>query len=516
MMTTINKNISMSRWLQDNQWKLLPFLVFLLLHLARPWFIGIYHDDWAIFVEPSKLTDTDMRNHYFSSFKDRPLLGPLFYVISRYWGGRVEALVVLSSVMVGICAFALHSFLRRIEELADAGATGNGSALAVAAWIAIPWGLGYSVWPVSTITTMTSAICFLLSATFTVDSIKKGEPRYIAGAAAFLLASYAIYQSFYLAFLPVIACTLSFGPISKFHLRRAGIILLVLMVIQVLAVFHALGESGKSAAVNIVLVAANFAYYLPRAILQPFSWLWPLALILIAALLVTGSRAIDQIAGRERNYFFLGLLSCIFGVAVATIPFSVAGYHMQGVGTFSRTTVGTNIWVAVIILIIYVGGQKQAGCRKVQALLMLLVLSFVACYGWQLNGWTKSWKRQQEILANFPYEALRQMNKSSVLILDEPMYINGVEVFAAPWDISPAIFSGLYSALVLPELERPTIVPLYPDHMPTWDGRGKMILRPNMEFVATKVWVFTPKTGVLRELSQAGPVMPNHPVDPGK
>ena len=53
----------------------IPIIVFLVLHITRPWLIGFYHDDWSIFVEPSHFPVEKLQSYFLTTFKDRPLLG---------------------------------------------------------------------------------------------------------------------------------------------------------------------------------------------------------------------------------------------------------------------------------------------------------------------------------------------------------------------------------------------------------------------------------------------------------
>lgn len=98
------------------------------------------------------------------------------------------------------------------------------------------------------------------------------------------------------------------------------------------------------------------------------------------------------------------------------------------------------------------------------------------------------------------------MPADSVLVLDEPMYTRGIEVFAAPWDISCAVYS-------LPEMRskarneiKAEIVPLYTDIPMRWDGFSTLQVRPNTSLAAKKVWIYKPSVNLLTELSEEGEI----------
>ena len=96
------------------------------------------------------------------------------------------------------------------------------------------------------------------------------------------------------------------------------------------------------------------------------------------------------------------------------------------------------------------------------------------------------------------------MPEGGVLVLDEPAYINGVEVFAAPWALSSAVYSNPAMAAYFEVKTKPRIVPLYDDVIVSWDGTDTLTLRPDMTVPAKSLWVFTPQKNLLRSVTSNG------------
>lgn len=498
-----------TRWKCDSSVFLIPIVIFVLLHIARPWWIGFYHDDWTIFVEPSKLSSSDFQNFYLNTFKDRPLLGLILFGVSSlwatnsYWAGHPAFMVVLASSFVAMTALSFYIFLLRIECIA--GVRSSAPALSVALWIAIPWGLGYSLWPVSSISTLTAHLLFLSSSILFLDYMTKdGVWRAFLGLGA-LFASYLTYQSFYLAFVPLIVLLLSFKWHDGMVRRRACYLLFLSSFVQLVCVLMALSVTGKSTAINIKLILANVGYFLPLAVAKSFGYFWLIPLILFVAFLAYGFSILKNLVKSERRMFAFALGATLLGVVVGTLPFSAAGYVIRGAGTDSRTTIGANIWICTTVALVLMASSKSTlYSQRVNMISRALLISLTAASVWQMTSWVQSWDRQSKILSEFPYEFVRTMPEGGVLVLDEPPYINGVEVFAAPWALSSAVYSNPEMVRYFGQATKPRIVPLFDDVIVSWDGKETLTLRPNMTVPAKSLWVFTPRKNLLRHVTSGG------------
>lgn len=460
-------------------------------------------------MEPSQLSTSDFRNFYLNTFKDRPLLGLILFGVSSLWAtnstwaGHPAFMVVLASSFVAMTALSFYIFLRRVEGIADV--RGSAPALGVALWIAIPWGLGYSLWPVSSITTLTSHFLFFGSSILFIDYMMKGGVWRAWGGVVALLASYLTYQSFYLAFVPLVVLLLSFKWHDGMVRRRAYYLLVLSSSVQLVCVLMALSVTGKSTAINMKLILANAGYFLPLAMAKSFGYFWFLPLILFLAFLVCGFSILKNLVKSERRMYAFALGSALLGVVVGTLPFSAAGYVIQGVGTGSRTTIGSNIWICTAVALVIMAASKSSlYSQRVGMISRALLVSLTAASVWQMTSWAHSWERQSKILSEFPYEFVRTMPEGGVLVLDEPPYINGVEVFAAPWALSSAVYSNPEMVKYFGPRTKPRIVPLFYDVIVSWDGKETLTLRPNMTVPAKSVWVFTPQKNLLRSITSGG------------
>jgi hypothetical protein len=479
----------------------IPLLIFLALHAYRPFILGLYHDDWYLFTLPIFLDENKIFENLYAGFKDRPIFLYTVYSVVKTWDGQPETLTLISSGFVGISGFLLYKFLGRITALA--GFNSLAASAGTAFWIVIPWGMGYSLWPIGTMTLL-GPIFFLGAAILSIDYITRGGNWRVLAVFTTLGLSFFSYQSSYFSYIPLITLAVILGPGTKEFFNRAIILFVASSVIQATSILYAKVVTIKTLSISFKLLFGNVIYSLPVAMNKPFEqysfvfWLSFIGVIICIALFMKGINRVSQ----KRMVF--AICACCAGIAIGTVPFSLAGYMVQGVGVFSRTTVFSNIWLAVLITISIMMpfSQGLAKAKWLVASVATLILVCSLASGYQINNWAQSWARQNEILETFPVNSLYQVADNSIVILNEPSTIRGVEVFAASWDITRA----LYSRIGLEDLShfesRPRIIPF--TKKMSWDGKETFKTNENISSTANEVWLYSPSSGIFEKITTPG------------
>ena len=488
-----------ARFIRPNSIITLPIIVFLILHIIRPFSVGLYHDDWALFnvhiLEPSE------KFWEFFEFGDRPIYGWILCAMNILSNGNPVVITIISSLFVATSAYSLYQLNLRITGLVGRPIK-SAASVGTAMWIAIPWGFGYSLWPTGA-ATLPAIILYLWSCIFTIDYITKNRNIYLVISIILTALSYLTYQATYLGFVPLLGLIVAFKSLNKASVYQILRVLIYSSIILGLSVLRTSLDTPKQIAFNIKYLFGNPLYAMPKAIIESFGDLWVFFLLLTLALMVLLVQCLAKMEKRSRCRFLLGFASCLVGIAISTTTYSCTGYVLSGTGVFSRTMISASIWLAIMFtLVVTLFISELNFCKRLYAIWVyfLLVFTMTIASGFQLTGWMRSWDRQQKILATFPTDFFSNMPSESVLLLDEPRHIGGIEVFAAHWDITSAVY-------MLPEMrnyarfeKRAQIVPLFTDYPMHWDGFSSLEIRPAQSLPAKKVWIYKPSNNSLREL----------------
>lgn len=481
---------------------LFPLTLFLIIHIARPLLTGLYHDDWYLFTMPNRMPHAEIFPTLYSGFLDRPIFNFILYGAIIFWDGRPETLTLGASVFVGITGLLLYLFLRKLTQLADQNSLA--ASIGTAFWIAIPWGFGYSLWPIGAMGLL-GTIFFLAAAIFAIFFSQAGKLRYAFFYGISIFLSFFSYQSNYFEFVPLLGLLIISLPQNKTLYQRASCLLIVGFAFQITSIAYTKLVSIKTLSLSLKFIFGNFLYALPVAIMDSFGKIWfiPLIIVLvITAALIKGATKFDQ---KNRKELLLSLLICWLGVAIGTLPYSLAGYMLKGLGVFSRTTITANIWLAILMCmaIIYSRKMESKLTRLIVISSSLLILTFTITSGYQTTSWAESWKRQNQILKIFPVDHLAKMASGSVIILNEPNRIRGVEVFAASWDITSALYETI-RPFAPPQRIPPSVIPIR-ENM-TWDGIGVLTIGNGENIKASELWIYTPAKNELRKIVLAGAI----------
>jgi hypothetical protein len=227
----------------------------------------------------------------------------------------------------------------------------------------------------------------------------------------------------------------------------------------------------------------NILYHFPKAIITTFNVFILIPLILVYYVIKENKEYIAN----DKNVIIIFLISIFISMQV----FTVAGYAISGIGVFSRTTMGINIWIVVfigrIMLNIVNRTYEEDKINKLfnNVLIMIIILTTATII--QTLNWQKSWKRQNEILDNIPYIELLKLPNKSIVILNEPLDLNGITVFGASWDITSAIYSRTEMSEIRHYKSKPLFVPFNNKTIKKIDD-GLII--DNIYYKEEYVWVY--------------------------
>ena len=403
----------------------LPVSVFCLFFAWRPFFFGFVHDDWSIFVVPNQLALGDLIDFSFSSYDGRPGIGFFFLMANLVWDGSPQMLVMLTSGIVALCALALYLFLRQIED--GIGVRTYASEVGTTAWLAKPWGMGYSVWN-SGSTTLFCMMLFLISSIYCVRFVKTGYVYNLALAVIFLTLSYCTYEAFYLGFVAVVLVALIICGFQKIYVKRAILASSLLVAVQIAVVLAFMNDTPKSVDIDPVFILGNALYKLPEAVLVSYGWLAPLFVISVVIISSYTFKQILDFRFEHRRQSFLLVIVALLGIGIGTLPFSIAHYAIQGLGTFSRTTMSVDLWIAVLVLLLWSARENKNFSIKLPVYFMWPLLLLVSLTAGALNlyPWHLSWERQQQILNGINRNTFSDVQREDVILLDSRSYICGV------------------------------------------------------------------------------------------
>jgi hypothetical protein len=138
-----------------------------------------------------------------------------------------------------------------------------------------------------------------------------------------------------------------------------------------------------------------------------------------------------------------------FGCLISIFIFALAGYRVESIGVFSRTTVVISVWLSFIPALFIGVADKFSSWFKwsLNSAPVLLLLILASSSIVNLQAWIISWDFQKELIKSIPVEELiRNAEKDSFVLVDVNKPKNSVEGLEGYWDLSSALLNQ-YPAL---------------------------------------------------------------------
>jgi hypothetical protein len=443
-------------------------VAWLLLVAWRPYSFGFYHDDWPTVVMADRVKNLFELFHepsrplyLFSLYGLRLVLGPSAWA----WQAALALLHLLSAWGVARAVHALPGSERETTPSVWPG------LLAGVAWLAFPWSLGYSAWPVMLppLLGMTAAIWSLV--------LVAGNPTRgrLVASGLLLCVGWTVYEATWFFWFPwafLIILTARDGPMRRsFWLYFGCIAAVQVFVVVANRLLAATTTTSKHFTGQVVSTLETGQRLLQEELATQLEGVGaPLAVALLALLVLAMNVAVRR---RSLSVLLLQCGACLAGIAVAVLLYAAAGYAIQWQGLFSRTTMPISFWLAMLI-----GGflrvtessgtvsrwlARSAGGLACAAFAIALIR--------ESHPWQESWKEQRAVVAAFPAEVLNLANPQTLMLMDLPRGAAPVYGFSAFWDISGALMSRLpRSQTNSPVSHAYATVIREPELRTTWDG----------------------------------------------
>lgn len=427
----------------------LPVLVFLLLYSWRPLKLGLYSDDWLVFLHPqpgSFVAWSDL----MAAQASRPLAVAvtwLVLLVSDWLPERVQivnvVLLAASAAAVGWLTYALAAAISKQHA-----ARLWGAGVAASAYLAFPWTLGFCT-GTGTVGMTPATVLFCLAARLLVAP---GGERLSTQIVASLLmgGSFLAYESFYGQFIIVIALATVLGSLRGSSLRVILRPALLMLAVNVACFAYNRFAAGNRKSfsgdwLQIFLYSYWNAFW--PIMLKSFREVAPIIAVGLVVALGCGVALLFKTVGRPRTV--LAVAAITLGILGAGLFYAMAGYGLTAVGTFARVTVVMSLYGAVLsglasaAAVARLTGQPWLARTHILAT-VTLVVAFGIASAYRLVDWAGSWQTQLDVLNQLPDEAKVVPAPDRGYLYIGPLGPPVVPIAAAPWEVAGTIAYRVY------------------------------------------------------------------------
>ncbi|MCT0206233.1 hypothetical protein [Synechococcus sp. CS-1332] len=495
--------MSWKQLIRDNA---VVFAAWLAFYGFRPFSLGLYHDDWAIFLDSPSTGST---LSLIQVFGNRPVLG--LYHIATTWlsGGNLAVLHFYASLVVLGTALILRSFIRQLLHFVLESNGYVSSVIGACIWLVMPWTLGTSAW-LTTNPTLFCVMGFALAGTSLIR-FWRGKAGLLPWFPLSILLSCLAYEFFIPQFI-ILVCFFyaqSSRCIQKIPaqpvLRPLGWLLATYGVVYLIRKF---GESfGKSA------VKAYYADWLTtffvnlksdfiRQSLPSNNWLLLLGLAISIGLigLTLISLFTEQALRGVRRSFLVAILLCCLGYAASCLVPSFIGFRLTGTGVDSRSTIGVSLWIALFISLIFgIVSKSRMKPLKITGVTAFTFYSIVlsASMATQLSLWHDVWESESSLLRDIKQTSIEDVKRNSIIVLDGPISHKGIYGFASYWDFQAALHWTFPNRRDLKALVATDWWRVRRKGLHTVQSNAETVLA---DYNSEESWVINSKSGELRQL----------------
>ena len=416
--------------------------------------LGFYLDDW-IFVVKTARADAGFSLDRWHAVRlnslPRPGLTPLWYGLTSILGDQP---ILWHAALLGVnILFVCVLFKISLQLTPDkTERITRVLFLSVLYWFLLPWNACFHFWltdvPVMLIMTLFAWCVFLV-----VRGWNNGRPTFWAPFAGYLWACVG-YEATYFQWIPVALIGVTFVLARRTHWTRIARGLLPLIAAQACAVawyFVSVRMYGNGNQNRIVPDWPRF--FLSNLIRMPqealksteeTNWIFIPALVgwfvLVCLIFVSSLSSTYQRKSALINFGYI--LSCLAGIILSVLAFSLGGRPIAGLGVDARGFLLADFWFVLG------GGIATAYCWKLAdgwrliALRIIVVIAATALMGGHLQrafDWATGWRLQQQLLAEAPVPEMKKMEPGAAVLLVKPFSFHGVPTLNAPWDINAAM-----------------------------------------------------------------------------
>lgn len=415
-------------------YQIIFFFIYSILGIFIIFNYGLYHDDWGFFVPNN------------SSFKEHALYiwdteGKLinryvnvpFYIFTSIIGNI--KLIYLFWLIVGLfICWQLHDLFKLVFEKSILKKNDKFIELylptLILLWYFLPFNIGGQVWTAD-LHVKVSFVLFLAHFQFILRN------KFFL-TILFQILAFNSYEMFYFLNFTFVIIFFIMGSISTKVLKK------YIFYSTLIIIFFIIDRKRDYYEFELFNFILDNLLNIPRffwAIFSSFqTYLHPILFIILMLPIFYPIKKFwlsSKLKKKNKIYFiFLILLSLGLNSAIL-----VGGhYGFTGQGAFSRSMYGVSFILLFFLIIIFSSSVNRINTIIIIYFTLFSIFGFV---GESLN-WKKSWSLQKEV---FNSDIIKKNNdefnllKKYIVIFKGPCSINGVEIFAAPWDITRSMVS---------------------------------------------------------------------------
>jgi hypothetical protein len=498
-------------------WKWNPFLespapillVWLFFYAGRPFFLGLYHDDWVLYFHSPSWSNT---NSTFWLFANRPVLGIYHIVTSWLAQGSIPLLHVFAGLTVLVTALTLRKFLISAVSYAFGESRSAGSNIAVSLWLLMPWTLGSTAW-IITNPTLLSVLGFSLAG-LTLLKNWRYQGRLLPWLPLSILISALSYEIF-IAQIPLLISLyyLKADRSSRVWPPNLARTVLIIIVSLFIALLTRLALERAGLLLGFAAPMKSFYQGWPSLFQRSFWPGWMAQALLsqehtinLLGFLITGLvvlvlfRLIDR-DGRRLRRIFLSTLIALAGYSLSCLIPALAGYALSGIGLGSRVTIGASFWLSFFLAFIFTAAGERKDWMTYLSWIVALVLAcaFSAGMATHLSSWKAVWNSELGLLRKIDIPTHSKLGKDSLVVLNRPISRNGVYGFQASWDLAHAIKNLTGGKSGANYIVAGSYWKVYANEGKVVQRAGDVVLA---EYVPSTAWVLDAESGSLRPMQK--------------
>ncbi len=416
--------------------------------------LGFYLDDWIFIVKTARANagfSLERWNAVRLNSLPRPGLTPLWYGLTSVLGDQP---ILWHAALLGVNILLVCVLFRICLQLAidKTDRTRRVVFLSVLYWFLLPWNACFHFWPtdvpVILILCLFAWCVFLVVRSWIID-----KPTFWVPFVGYLWACVG-YEATYFQWIPVALLGATFVFAGRTRWTRIVRGLLPLVAAQACALawyFLSVRIYGNGNQNGIVpdwpkVFLSNLVRMPQEALKSTHESVWIFVAALAGWLVLVCLTFISSLSStyqrRSALINFGYILSCLAGIVLSILAFSLGGRPLDGLGVDARGFLLADFWFVLGAGIATAYCWKLANGWRSTALRIIVVIAAVALMGGHLQrafDWATGWRLEEKILAEAPVPEMKKMEAGAAVLLVKRFNFHGVPTFSAPWDINAAM-----------------------------------------------------------------------------
>lgn len=409
--------------------------IWIISFIWRPFLLGFYSDDYAIFLEPlfNDIPLDALIIHLKNLFLNRPftfLLSIFWTTICRSNPALWHISASILSLLIGLCIRNLLTYLNNNNKIL----TEYEIVLLSALWFVLPFTLGFTAWP----TYLFATSCALFFAGFLYYFLKSNgslnKNLFISLFLYFL--SISTLEAFYFQYIIGFGLVYLNSTQKQDSLKKMLFPFIVFTAVQISIIFitQSITTGVRKSfdmefIVTRIVSVINNPQYLFEAIV-PITFLTISMLLFIYLFIKIKKNGLHKI---DNNLLCVCLI--LTGIIMNIIIYMAAGYSIRPFGLGSRSSIA---FCFLFIILFFYLTTKINSYKLRSTIIVAVTISSTISLLMEGMDWARSWELQQSIVASFPVDKIIP-SESSLIIALVPTYSGHVTIFEDTWTLPKAI-----------------------------------------------------------------------------